>query len=40
MKAQIRGKMKNRGRDWIIFRRPNEKKRLPEASSGSWLKML
>jgi hypothetical protein len=25
MKAQIRGKMKHRGRDWTIFRCPNEK---------------
>jgi hypothetical protein len=26
MKAQIRAKTRNRGRDWAIFRRPDEKK--------------
>jgi hypothetical protein len=26
MKAQIRGKTRNRGRDWAIFRRSDEKK--------------
>jgi hypothetical protein len=25
MKAQIRGKMRNRRRDWTVFRRPDEK---------------
>jgi hypothetical protein len=40
MKAQIRGKTRNRERDWIIFRRPDEKKRLSGASPGPWLEML
>jgi hypothetical protein len=40
MKAQIRVKTRNRGCDWAIFRRPDEKKVLPRASSGSWLEML
>jgi hypothetical protein len=39
MKARIRAKTRNRGRDWAIFLRPDEK-RVPEASSGSWLEML
>jgi hypothetical protein len=26
MKAQIRAKKRNRGRDWAVFRRPDEKK--------------
>jgi hypothetical protein len=26
MKAQIRGKTRNRGRDWAVFHRPDEKK--------------
>jgi hypothetical protein len=26
MKAQIRAKTRNRGRDWAVFRRPDEKK--------------
>jgi hypothetical protein len=40
MKAQIRAKSRNRGRDWAIFRRPNEKNKVPGASPGSWLEML
>jgi hypothetical protein len=34
------GEMRNRGCDWAVFHRPDEKKRLPGASSGSWLEML
>jgi hypothetical protein len=40
MKAQIRAKTRNRGRDWAVFRHPNEKKRLSGASWGRWLEML
>jgi hypothetical protein len=40
MKAQIRAKSRNRGRDWADFRRPDEKNRVPGASPGSWLEML
>jgi hypothetical protein len=40
MKAQIRAKSRNRGRDWANFRRPDEKNRVPGALLGSWLKML
>jgi hypothetical protein len=40
MKTQIRAKTRNRGRDWAVFRRPDEKKRLPGASPGPWLEML
>jgi hypothetical protein len=39
MKIQIQGKMRNRGRDWAVFRRPDEKK-IAGASSDSWLEML
>jgi hypothetical protein len=28
MKAQIRAKTRNRGRDWAVFRRPDKKKRV------------
>jgi hypothetical protein len=35
IKAQIRRKRRNRGHDWTVFRRPDEKKRLPRASPGS-----
>jgi hypothetical protein len=40
MKAQIRAKTRNRGRDWAVFRRLDEKKRVSGASPGSWLEML
>jgi hypothetical protein len=40
MKAQIRAKTRNRGHDWAIFRYPDEKKGLPEVSSGKRLEML
>jgi hypothetical protein len=40
MKAQIRVKTRNRERDWAVFHPPDEKKRLPRVSSGSWLEML
>jgi hypothetical protein len=39
MKAQIREKMRNQGRDWAVFHRPDEK-RLLGASPGPWLEML
>jgi hypothetical protein len=39
MKAQIQAKSRNRGRDWAIFGRLDEK-RVLGASSGSWLEML
>jgi hypothetical protein len=39
MKAQIRAKTRNRGRDWAFFA-VRMKKGLPGASSGSWLEML
>jgi hypothetical protein len=40
MKAQIRAKSRNRGRDWAVFHRPDEKIRVPRALSGSWVEML
>jgi hypothetical protein len=40
MKAQIQAKMRNQGRSWAKYDRPDEKKRLPEAESGGRLEML
>jgi hypothetical protein len=40
MKAQIRGKTRNRGRDWAIFRRPDEKNGYREGLAGFMTEML
>jgi hypothetical protein len=40
MKAQIRVKTRNRGRDWTEYRCPDEKNNLPGANWGTQLEML